>query len=306
MNNAFLFPGQGSQYVTMGYSFYESCPAAKQVFERADQILGFSLTSLIFKGSEAELAKTKNSQVAIFVTSMAILRSIEAKYPILQPAVCTGLSLGEYTALCASKRVTFEDCLKLVYLRGQYMQEACEEKEGGMRVVIGLDEKVINESLPQDTYIANLNCPGQVVIAGTSAALELAEKKLVEQGAKRVVPLTVSGAFHTPLMLSAQLKLTPYLEKISLQDSSIQLVMNVPGLEVKNLEEIRSFLIGQVVKPTRWEKGIQSISQMDAYIEIGPGKTLTGMNRKMGLNGKLISIESFIDLEKLNELCTSA
>jgi [acyl-carrier-protein] S-malonyltransferase len=294
---AFIFPGQGAQYVGMAKDFYDTFPAARATFQEASEILGIDFTRLIFEGPENELMLTKNSQPAIFVASVAILRCLQ-----LQPSVCAGLSLGEYTALYASGRLSFADALKIVAARGQFMQEACEEQKGTMRVVLGLDPAVVAAHLPADVWIANLNCPGQVVIAGSTSAMSHAEEVLKGQGAKRVLPLEVSGAFHTPLMRSAQDRLTPYLLAAPLQESSIQLVMNVPGNFVDSISQIREHLVAQVASPTQWEKGIRLMDKegIELYVEIGPGKTLTGMNKKIGVKGQTVNIEKISDLENIH------
>ncbi len=294
MNNVFLFPGQGAQYVGMGKDFYEAFSAFRETFEEASDLLSFDFKRLILEGPESELILTKNSQPAIFLTSVAILRCLDIK-----PSICAGLSLGEYTALYASGRVSFADCLKIVAARGRAMQEACQEKEGTMRVVLGLEPVAIEAYLPKDVWIANLNCPGQVVIAGSAEAMSQLEEILKEKGAKRVLPLGVSGAFHTPMMESAKRKLEKHLKEVSLQESDIRLMMNVPGDFVESLSDIRKYLIAQVVSPTQWEKGIRKIDQENSlFIEIGPGKTLAGMNRKIGTQGSTISIEKVEELEK--------
>ncbi|HUD00835.1 MAG TPA: ACP S-malonyltransferase [Rhabdochlamydiaceae bacterium] len=296
---AFIFPGQGAQYVGMAKDFYEAYPIVRETFEEASKILSIDFTRLILEGPESELILTKNSQPAIFIVSVAILRCIQQQYPHLQPSVCAGLSLGEYTALYASGRISFEGALKIVAARGKYMQEACDEQQGTMRVVLGLDPAIVAEHLPENVWIANLNCPGQVVIAGRASAMAQAEELLKAQGAKRVLPLDVSGAFHTPLMHSAQDKLKSSLLTVTLHESAIRLVMNVPGDFVDSISEIRQHLIAQVASPTQWEKGIRLLEDVDLYIEIGPGKTLTGMNKKIGVKGQTLNIEKMTDLENL-------
>lgn len=297
---AFIFPGQGAQYVGMGKEFYDAFPEARAVFDEAETLLGFPLKKWIFEGPLEELTKTEVAQVAIFVTSAAMLRCIS-----LKPDICAGLSLGEYTALVAAGRIDFASALKLVAARGKYMQEACENEKGSMRVVLGLDEAQVAACLPEHVWIANLNCPGQVVIAGKNDALSLAEEKLKAAGARRVLPLEVSGAFHTPLMRSAQDKLTPLLLAAPLQTSDVELVMNVPGDFVQASEEMRQNLIAQVASPTRWEKGIRAMENVNIFVEIGPGKTLAGMNKKIGA-GETISIEKPADLGQLEAFYATA
>ena len=283
----------------MGKDFYDAYPAARAVFDEAEALLSIPLKKIIFEGPMEELTKTEVAQVAIFVTSVAILRCIS-----LTPDVCAGLSLGEYTALVAAGRIDFASALKLVEARGKYMQEACESEKGSMRVVLGLDEDKVAVCLPDNVWIANLNCPGQVVIAGKEAALGAAEENLKVAGARRVLSLEVSGAFHTPLMRSAQEKLKPLILSAPVHSSEIALVMNVPG---GFAEEMRENLIAQVASPTRWEKGIRAMMEacVDIFVEIGPGKTLSGMNKKIG-TGETLSIEKPADLAQLEALYATA
>ncbi len=300
---AFIFPGQGAQVVGMGKDFYDAFSCARETFEEASDVLSQNMKELIFSGPMEELSQTKNSQPAIFVTSVAILKTVKEQFPNLTPSICAGLSLGEYTALYAAGKISFSECLKLVAARGAYMQEACKEKPSTMRVVLGLDPEVVKTHLPSNVWIANLNCPGQVVIAGLTSAMPAAEELLKAQGARRVLPLDVSGAFHTPLMRSAQLKLEPQLRSAKLEESAIEIVMNVPGDFARTLPEIRSNLIDQVASPTRWEQGIRKIEEagIDLYVEMGPGKTLAGMNKKIGALAPTVSIEKIAELESLNE-----
>ncbi len=305
---AFIFPGQGAQSVGMGKDFYEAFAPAREIFEEASDILSLNIKNLIFESTAELLSQTKVSQPAIFVTSVAILQTIRAQFPPLSPSLCAGLSLGEYTALFAAGKISFRDCLKLVAARGSYMQEACEEQQGTMRVVLGLDPEHVKAHLPSNVWIANLNCPEQVVIAGLAHAMPLAEEILKKEGAKRIIPLEVIGAFHTPLMRSAQIKLMPQLQSVSLQESTPDLVMNVPGDFVKSLPAIRAYLIDQVVSPTRWEQGIRKIEEagIDFYIEMGPGKTLTGMNKKIGVKAPTLTIEKVSDLTTLESMDATA
>lgn len=301
---AFIFPGQGAQYVGMGKDFYDHFPVAREVFEEADEHLKQPLSRLIFEGPSSELMLTKNSQVAIYVTSLAMLKVVQQQYPDLHPQVCAGLSLGEYTALTASMKISFKECLELVRLRALYMHEACERVAGGMQVVLALGEeeieKVLNQKgLSDRVWIANLNCPGQVVIAGTQEGLTIAAVELKQAGAKRVLPLEVSGAFHSGLMRSAQELLAPKIRQVVLENSSIDLVMNVPGGYVRDLEGIRQYLIDQVVSPVRWEKEMRTMasSNVACYLEIGPGKTLAGMYKRMGIEASMWNVEKITDLE---------
>lgn len=293
---AFIFPGQGAQYPGMGRDFYEEFESARAVFEEADTILDRPFSELIFNGPAEELTQTKNSQLAIFITSLAILSTID-----LYPAVCSGLSLGEYTALVASGKLSFQEGLLLVEARGRLMQEACEKTAGTMGVVLGLEPAAIQEEIEPigNVWIANLNCPGQVVIAGTKEAVDCAAQRLKAKGAKRVLPLDVSGAFHSGLMRSAQEGLKPYIDKINFTETDTKIVMNVPGDFVTSSEEIRKNMLEQVTSPVYWQKGIeaQAASGIELFVEIGPGKTLAGMNKRIGVSVETLSIEKIEDIQ---------
>jgi [acyl-carrier-protein] S-malonyltransferase len=309
---AFLFPGQGAQYPGMAKDFYDQFAVAKQTFEEADHLLNRPFSKLVFEGPSAELTLTKNSQIAIYIASLAILRVVKEQFPDLQPVVCAGLSLGEYTALTAAGKIEFADCLDLVRTRAEAMHQACEETKGSMQVVLGMTEEAVETVIrelnpPHPVWVANLNCPGQVVIAGTIEALAIAGEALKQKGAKRVLPLEVSGAFHSGLMKSAQDKLKAKISQIPFHESNIEIIMNVPGDLVPSLGDIRQVLIDQVASPVRWEKGIRKMMErkIDAYIEMGPGKTLSGMNKRIGVAEPTFSIEKVADLEELNKVMES-
>ncbi len=306
---AFIFPGQGAQYVGMAKDFYDEFPIARQTFEEADAFLKTSFSTLIFEGPASELMLTKNSQVAIYIASVAIFRVMQQLYPEIQPTVCAGLSLGEYTALTASGKIAFTDCLQLVRSRALLMHEACERRKGGMHVILGLDADVVEDVISRmgpeaDVWVANLNCPGQVVIAGTQEGMSAAIEQLKSKGAKRALALDVSGAFHSGLMVPAQDKLAPEISKVALNESSIELVMNVPGGYVSDLSNVRQYLLDQVASPVRWEKGIRAMMEqgIEGYIEMGPGKTLAGMNKRIGVAPPTLSIEKRSDLDDLLKL----
>lgn len=299
---AFLFPGQGAQYPGMGRDFYTQFLVAREVFEEADECLGAHFSKLIFEGPAPELTQTKNSQLAIYIVSIALWRCLQKECPELQPAVCAGLSLGEYSALTASGKLPFREGLLLVRARATFMQEACERQVGSMQVVLGLEEAQVQEAIAglNGVWIANLNCPGQIVIAGTLQGLEKAALPLKEKGARRVLPLEVSGAFHSGLMESAKENLKPLIQSVSLHPGNAQIVMNAVGDYVENTEEIRTHLINQVTHPVRWQKGIEAMRQSGivSYYEIGPGKTLAGMNKRIGIEeGATVSLEKLTDLE---------
>ncbi len=298
MRRAFLFPGQGSQFVGMGKDFYDTYSESKAVFDRADEILGRPLSKLIFEGPEEELTKTENSQPAIFVMSLAVLAVLDIK-----PDVVAGLSLGEYTALVASGRLSFEEGLQLVQFRANAMQEACEKGLGTMAAIVGLNPEQVDHLVAElnhpELWVANYNCPGQTVISGSSDGVEKGMEALKAAGARRALPLQVSGAFHSGLMQSARDKLAPMIESIKINESPIELVMNVPGDYVSNSEQIRENMIRQVTSSVRWEQGIRKMKEIDLFIEIGCGTSLAGMNRKIGA-AKTISIGKIEDLEAVH------
>lgn len=305
---AFIFPGQGAQYPGMGRDFVDSFPVAKQTLEEADEILGRKMSTIILQGPEEVLTETKNSQTAIFITGMALFNVLKSVFPHLQPQVCAGLSLGEYTALTAAQILTFQEALPLVQTRGQCMNDACEETRGTMAVILGLDatavEQLVKEvNLPHDLWVANFNCPGQVVISGTLKGVEAGSAAAKVKGAKRVLPLQVHGAFHSGLMRRAEERLAEAVANVSLDTGIAEVVMNVPGNFVVDAAAIRRNLIEQVTHSVRWEQGIRAMNEsgVDLFIEFGPGKTLSGMNRKIGVTAPTFSLEKIEDLDFLSK-----
>lgn len=303
---ALIFPGQGAQYVGMGKDFCEGFPVARETFEEADHLLRRALSRIVHEGPEETLTETQNSQVGIYVDSMAIFRVLQEQFPQLHPTFCAGLSLGEYSALTASKRLDFEPCLHLVDHRGRFMSEACEATKGTMAVVMGLEaaqvEELVRElNLPHDLWVANLNCPGQVVISGTVKGIEKGTEKAKACGARRVLPLKVHGAFHSGLMQEAEDRLREFVEKAPLQESEIELVMNVPGDFVKDLGSIRKHLTKQVTQSVRWEQGVRAMMReaVDLFVEVGCGKTLAGMNKRIGVTAPTVNVDRVGDLEAL-------
>jgi [acyl-carrier-protein] S-malonyltransferase len=257
---------------------------------------------LIFEGPADELTLTKNSQIAIYVVSVALWRVVKKEFPEIQPIVVAGLSLGEYTALTASGRLSFEEGIDLVRARGTYMYEAGIKFPGTMAAILGMTPEAVKEVIHpiEGVWVANLNCPGQVVISGTCLGVEKASALLKGKGAKRILPLDVSGAFHSGLMEEAKMRLKEKIDGVTLHMSDIGLVMNASGDFVQE-EEIRVYLTTQVVAPVYWEKGVRHMEEkgVELFIEMGPGKTLSGMNRKIGIKGKTISIEKVEDLEMI-------
>lgn len=306
---AFLFPGQGAQYVGMGKDFLETFPIARNTIEEADESLGFKLSKIVMEGPEQLLTETLNSQTGIYVISTAMLRVIRKLLPDLSPSFCSGLSLGEYTALHASDRISFIDGLSLVKYRGKCMNDACEATKGTMAVVLGLDAEAVESvvkgvNMPHDLWVANFNCPGQVVISGTTRGIEAGSAAALAKGAKRALPLQVHGAFHSGLMQSAELRLTDQILHAQIKDSPVELVMNVVGEGVRDLDKIKRNLIAQVTSSVRWEQGVRYMSSkgVDLFIEIGCGKTLAGFNKRIGVMAPTISIEKVSDLDNLEKI----
>lgn len=304
---AFLFPGQGAQVVGMGKDFAVAYPEARETFEEGDEILQRSLSKIVFEGGADLLTETKNSQTGIYVTSMALLRVLNKEFPALKPAVCAGLSLGEYSALTASQRLQFSETLPLVQYRGEWMNQACVTHPGTMAALFGLSADVVDEmveslQMPDQIWVANYNCPGQVVVSGTLKGVEAACLLAKAKGAKRALPLQVHGAFHSGLMQVAEEKLSEKIQGISFKESEIDIVMNVPGNYVKDRSQVSTFLIQQVTRPVKWEQGIRAMNEVDLYVEIGCGKVLTGLNRQIGVTGTSINVSKVEDLENLSNV----
>ncbi len=291
----------------MGKDFFESFLPAREVFQEADEILKRPLSNILFDGPAEALNETRNSQTGIYVVSMAILQVLKEQFPLLTPAVCAGLSLGEYSALTASKRLSFQSTLPVVQYRGDVMNEACEKTQGTMAAIFGLSseeiEALVREAeMPEDLWVANFNCPGQTVISGTLAGVQKGSELAKQKGAKRVIPLKVHGAFHSGLMRSAEEKLKARLAQVELTDSSLDFVMNVPGTTVKGIEPVRNYLVKQVTSPVRWEQSVRSMQGIDLYLSIGFGKTLEGLNKYMNLSAPTLSISSISDLDSLSKM----
>lgn len=299
---AFLFSGQGAQYGGMGKELAMNIEVSKEVFKDADEALGFSISNICFEGSKEELDKTENTQPAILTTSIAALRAIEEKG--IKPDVLAGLSLGEYSALVCSGAMEFKEAVKLVKKRGRFMQEAVPYGVGTMAAIIGLDKDVIKDCCIEASKagiveVANYNCPGQIVIAGEIKAVELAVEILKEKGAKKAILLDVSGPFHTSMLKDAAEKLYNELEKVKIEELKVPLITNVPAEYVKK-EEIKEILKKQVMSSVMWEHTINKMVSdgVDTFVEIGPGKVLSGFVKKVNRRLKVVNIEDMQSLEK--------
>lgn len=300
---AFMFPGQGAQYVGMGKDFYEQIPVCKEMFELASKMSGLDVESICFEENE-QIHITEYTQIAMLAAEIAILKAIESKG--LTPDVTAGLSLGEYGALAASGVMTPADVFKIVRKRGIYMQEAVPNG-GAMTAVLGLDTEVI-EKICADTAgtvtVANYNCPGQIVITGEEGAVQEAAGKMTEAGAKRCVPLKVSGPFHSPMLVGAGEKLAKELDEVTIQEIKIPYIANVTADYVTKPEDVKPLLQSQVSSSVKWQQTIERMlaDGVDTFIEIGPGKTLSGFMRKINKDVKTLNVEKVEDLEKLAEL----
>ncbi|ARD56095.1 MULTISPECIES: ACP S-malonyltransferase [Bacillus] len=293
---AFLFPGQGSQKIGMGKDLFDQEAISKAVFEEADKTLGFDLSSMIFEGVAEELTLTFNAQPALLTTSIAILKKFEESG--IKADYTAGHSLGEYTALVAAGALSFKDAVYAVRKRGELMNEAVPAGEGAMAAILGLDKAALEEVTKEVTEsghlveLANLNCPGQIVISGTAKGVELASEKAKEKGAKRAIALEVSGPFHSALMKPAAEKFTDVLSKLDIADAKTPVISNVTADIVTSRDEIETKLIEQLYSPVRFEESVERLIDLGVttFIEIGPGKVLSGLVKKVNRRLTTISV----------------
>ena len=311
MKTAFLFPGQGAQTIGMGKDIYDKYEEAKKIYEKAEEISGVEIRKICFEGPEEELIKTENAQLAILTTSLAILKILEEKG--IKADIATGLSLGEYTALIYGGFISFEDGIKLIQKRGYYMANNLPNEEYSMAAVIGLESKKIEEICEQirveGKFVvpANYNCSSQTAISGASDAIELAIEKLKKAGAKRVIKLKTSGPFHTKKLEEASKKLRVELEKIEIKAPDCVVVKNLDGKPYNTNENIKEVLEKHIISPVKFSDSIKYIleNSVDTFIEVGPGKTLTSLVRKIDRNVNCINISDVASLESAIELLNS-
>jgi [acyl-carrier-protein] S-malonyltransferase len=300
-----MFPGQGSQYVGMGKEFYDQLRVAKEVFEEADDTLRFSLSGVCFYGPEEELKLTENTQPAILTTSVAALKVLQTEKGI-DPQFAAGHSVGEYSALVASGALTFAEAVETVRLRGRFMQEAVPVGEGAMAAVLGMEredvERLCEEVAAGEVVSpANFNCPGQIVIAGHSTAVQRAIEK-VKQNGKKALLLPVSAPFHSPLMKPAATRLEKVLEGISVRELKLPVVTNVEAEVNTSAERVKSLLVAQVSSPVRWEESMRRMIRggMEQALEIGPGKVLSGLMKRIDSGVGTGNVEDIQSLKRIS------
>ena len=303
---AFIFPGQGAQACGMGKDFYEQTETGKRIFDKATQLMGFSMPQLCFEEND-RLDITEYTQAAMVTASIAMMRVLEENG--IKPDVAAGLSLGEYCALAAAGVMSDEDAIWTVRQRGILMQEAVPVGEGAMAAILALDAAAIEEvtGAMEGVWIANYNCPGQIVISGEKAAVEEACEKLKAAGAKRAVMLNVSGPFHSGMLTAAGEKLGQVLSRVELHEPRIPYVANVTAQYVKSAVEVKELLTRQVSSSVRWQQSVEAMigDGVDTFIEIGPGKTLAGFMRKISRDVKTLNVEKLEDIGKAAEALKS-
>ncbi|CAM3140120.1 ACP S-malonyltransferase [Paenibacillus lupini] len=303
---AFVFPGQGAQAVGMGKDVYEAFESSRAIFNQADEALGFKISEIIFDGPDDQLKQTANTQPALLTVSVALLQALEGRG--LKPDFVAGHSLGEYSALVAAGVLSFADAVRTVRARGEFMEQAVPGGQGAMAAVLGAERGVLAELCAKITEegntveLANVNCPGQIVVSGSAAGVQaVVERGKEEAGAKRVIPLEVSGPFHSSLMKPAADKLSGVLSEVSMNDAIVPVVANVTAAPVTEAASIRNLLVEQVYSPVLWEDSVRYLVEqgVDTFVEIGSGTVLAGLIKKIDKNLRVISVNSLAALEAL-------
>ena len=303
---ALVFPGQGAQYIGMAREIAQEYTEAMEVFQKASQALGYSMENMVFEGTEEVLKLTENTQPAILTASIACLQPLIKEG--IRPSFVAGLSLGEYTAHVAAGSIGFEEAVALVRKRGKYMQEAVPDGVGAMAAILGMENEAVEKCCEEASSAgfvepANYNCPGQLVVAGETAAVEKVTEIAKEKGARRALLLPVSAPFHCKLLEPAAIKLETELESLEIKDMQVPVVTNVTGKVILNKEEIKLLLRDQVMNPVRWEQCVKTMLSegIDTFIEIGPGKALSGFIKKIDKSVRVFNIENLESLKNTIE-----
>lgn len=304
---AFVFPGQGSQTVGMGKDLFEKSQAAARVFQAADQKLGFSLSQLIFNGPQETLTLTTNAQPALLTASYVFYQALDSAG--IKPDFTAGHSLGEYSALVASGALSFEDAVYTVRKRGEFMEEAVPNGQGAMAAILGMEREALSgvteeiSSTGKPVQLANINCPGQIVISGSAEGVLAACELAREKGAKRAIPLEVSGPFHSSLMQPAATCLEKTLDEVAIKEAAIPVISNVTAEPIQTPEEIKQKLLEQLYSPVLWEDSVRTLLSLgvDTFVEVGPGKVLSGLIKKIDRSAVIFSVNDGESLAKTIE-----
>ncbi|WP_046228059.1 ACP S-malonyltransferase [Paenibacillus dauci] len=302
---AFVFPGQGAQKAGMAKDVYDAMPEAAVYFNKADEVLGFPISTLAFEGPEEELKQTANTQPALLTASITLLEALKARN--IQADYVAGHSLGEYSALVAAGALSFEDAVAIVRARGQFMEQAVPAGQGAMAAVLGAEREALTTLCAEITAaghaveLANVNCPGQIVVSGSREGVDAVASRVKEIGGKRAIALEVSGPFHSSMMKPAAERLGERLQEVQIQDAKVPVVANVTASQVTAGDDIRTLLVEQVYSPVLWEDSVRYLINegVDTFIEIGPGNVLTGLIKKIDKNVRLINVNSLESLEAI-------